>query len=141
MTKIIVAISLLVTSLIFVVIMVLGGQKADETLLVEKNVIDNSIVENSEEKPEEDIFYWGATCPYCHDVQKWMEEQGVEEKIKITSKEVYNNQANYSELITRAKSCGLNTQRVGVPFFYTIDGNCLVGYPDIIEYLTEKISK
>jgi glutaredoxin len=141
MTKLIISISLLVTSLVFIVVIIMGGQQNEELSLAENGQeIEQANTEDSE-KVDADIFYWGATCPYCHDVQEWMKEQAVEEKIKITSKEVYKNQANYSELITRAKSCGLNTQRVGVPFFYTIDGNCLVGYPDIIEYLTEKISK
>ena len=108
---------------------------------------DNSDKETSEvlaenvKKIDADIFYWGSTCPYCHDVQEWMEENDVEEKIEILSKEVYNNEANSRELTARAESCGMDTQRIGVPFLYTLDGECLVGSPNIIEYLTDRIAQ
>jgi glutaredoxin len=86
-----------------------------------------------------DIFYWGDGCPHCHTVQEWIKENNVEEKIEIISKEVYNNRANSAELTVRAESCGMDTQRIGVPFLYTIDGQCLVGSPNIIDYLAAKI--
>jgi hypothetical protein len=35
----------------------------------------------------------------------------------------------------------MDTQRIGVPFLYTIDGQCLVGTPKIIEYLSAKIAE
>ncbi len=88
-----------------------------------------------------DIFYWGEGCPHCQDVKEWMAEQKVSEKIEVISKEVYNNQANSQELTARAKSCGLDTQRIGVPFLYTIDGDCIIGTPKIIEYLSQKIAQ
>ncbi|MGF3555291.1 MAG: hypothetical protein ACQXXF_08545 [Thermoplasmatota archaeon] len=29
------------------------------------------------------VFYYGATCPHCKDVEEWMKKNKVEEKIKI----------------------------------------------------------
>ena len=117
---------------------VLNGQglskKAD-------NTEQESVVAQAGEPVDNDIFYWGDGCPHCQDVKDWMAEQKVSEKMEVISKEVYNNQANSQELTARAKSCGLDTQRIGVPFLYTIDGDCIIGTPKIIEYLSQKIAQ
>ena len=84
------------------------------------------------------IFFYGNTCPHCDDVEDWMEENKIEEKIKITKKEVYDNQQNARELTQVAQKCGLQTDSVGVPFLYA-EGKCLVGTPDIINYLSKKV--
>lgn len=84
------------------------------------------------------VFYYGNTCPHCSDVEEWMEENKIEEKIKIIKKEVYDNQANSLELVEVAKKCGLSTNGIGVPFLYTPEGKCLIGTPDIIAYLGDK---
>lgn len=85
------------------------------------------------------VFYYSVTCPHCADVEDWMKENGVEEKIKIEKKEVYNNKANAFELTKIAAKCGLDTDSIGVPFLYTPDGRCLIGTPNIIDYLSEVI--
>ncbi len=141
MTKLIITISLLVTSLVFIAVIVMGSQQGEELPLADNGQQTEQEGTEAGEKVDADIFYWGTTCPYCHDVQDWMEEQGVEEKIEVISKEVYNNRANSLELSARAESCGMDTQRIGVPFLYTIDGRCLVGSPDIIEYLEGRIAE
>lgn len=142
MTKIIVTLSLLITSLVFIAVIIMGSQQNEELLIVNSDQqIEQVATENSEEISA-DIFYWGTTCPHCHDVQDWMEEQEVEDKIDIISKEVYHNQANSLDLTAKARSCDLDTRRgVPVPFLYTIDGDCLIGSPDIIEYLEGRITE
>lgn len=84
------------------------------------------------------IFFYGNTCPHCADVEKWMKENKIEEKIEIVKKEVYDNRANSLELVKTAESCGIDTKSIGVPFLYTPEGKCLVGTPDIIAYLSDK---
>lgn len=86
------------------------------------------------------IFFYGNTCPHCEDVEKWLKDNKVEEKLKITKKEVYDNKTNALELSKRAESCGLPTDSVGVPFLYTPEGKCYVGTPDIITYFSQKIA-
>lgn len=117
---------------------VLNGQglskKADNT---EKE----SVAEQVGEPVDKDIFYWREGCSYCQDVKDWMKANAVEEKIEIVSKDIYNNRNDYDELTARVKSCGMDTQRIAVPFLYTVDGQCLVGAPPIIEYLTAKIAE
>lgn len=94
--------------------------------------------ENSDNKNEEMVFYYGNTCPHCKDVENWMEENKIEEKLKIVKKEVYDNKANASELFSVAKKCGINSSSIGVPFLYTQEGKCLIGTPDVTNYLKEK---
>jgi len=90
---------------------------------------------------EVQVLYWGTTCPYCHDVIEWIEENHIDDSLAIVQKEVYNNQVNAAELSAKAESCGLNTSRIGVPFLYTSEGTCLIGAPDITQYLQLKASQ
>lgn len=84
------------------------------------------------------IFFYGNTCPHCADVEEWIEENKIEEKIEIVKKEVYDNRANSLELTKTAEDCGLPTDSIGVPFLYTLEGKCLIGTPDIVGYLSDK---
>lgn len=84
------------------------------------------------------ILYWGTTCPHCHDTIDWIKENKIDEKITVVLKEVYENQQNSLELTKKAKSCGMNEYSIGLPLMYTIDGNCLIGTPDITQYLSDK---
>lgn len=86
------------------------------------------------------IFYYGITCPHCQQVEKWMKDNKIEEKTKIIKKEVYNNRENSLELEKVAKTCGLSTSSIGVPFLFTPEGKCLMGTVDVINYL-KKITK
>lgn len=138
LNKIIIFLSLAIIIYLLLDLFILNGRP-----LFKKNASQNAL-ENSETVTAPvtaDIFYWGEGCPHCQDVKDWMAEQKVSEKMEVISKEVYNNQANSQELTARAKSCGLDTQRIGVPFLYTIDGDCIIGTPKIIEYLSQKIAQ
>ncbi|MCR4326609.1 MAG: hypothetical protein NUV52_03065 [Candidatus Roizmanbacteria bacterium] len=85
------------------------------------------------------VFYYGNTCPHCADVEEWMKKNNIEKKIKIVKKEVYENKVNAMELEKKAKSCGLATDSIGVPFLYTPEGECLLGTPDIVNYLRDTL--
>jgi len=85
------------------------------------------------------IFYYGNTCPHCADVEKWMKENKLEEKVRVVKKEVYDNKANALELSQVAQKCGISADSIGVPFLYTPEGKCLIGTPDIIDYFSEKL--
>lgn len=90
---------------------------------------------------ETNVFYWGTTCPHCHEVIEWMEENNIEQELNITRKEVYENQENAADLSKKAESCGMDTSRIGVPFLYTNNGNCIVGTPDIINYFENQVKQ
>jgi len=79
---------------------------------------------------KEIIFYYGETCPHCHDVKKYFTENNTHSKIQFMEKEVYNNRDNQNDLVKTAEYCGLNTKKIGVPFLWT-GQECLIGQPDI----------
>ena len=85
----------------------------------------------------EPILYYGDECPHCKEVEEWLRTNKVEEKIKFSKKEVWNNRQNATELAEVAKSCGLDASSIGVPFLYA-EKECLIGTPDIKKYFTEK---
>lgn len=89
-------------------------------------------------KNSEPIFYYGNTCPHCKDVEEWFKANKIEEKIKFSQKEVYDDRQNAAELTKVAASCGMDTNNIGVPFLYA-DNKCLVGSPDIIKYFSDKL--
>jgi len=93
--------------------------------------------ENTLPSPNQIVFYYGITCPHCQEVERWMKEKKIEEKIKVIKKEVYQNQANQQELSYVAQKCNLNPSMIGVPFLYT-DGQCFIGTPDVEKKLAEK---
>ncbi len=120
------------------------------TIVVVGSNKDNQITETKLQLTQEnesvddtsaDILYWGTTCPHCHDTIEWIEKNDIEEKISIVRKEVYNNQANSIDLSAKAKSCGLDEINIGVPFMYTSQGECLIGTPDITNYLQQKVNQ
>ena len=85
------------------------------------------------------VFFYGNTCPHCKDVDVWMRENNVEKILEIQKKEVYDNAANALELEKAAKQCGLATDSIGVPFLYTPEEICIMGTPDIIDYLEKQL--
>jgi len=82
------------------------------------------------------VFFYGNTCPHCTDVEEWIKENKIEEKITIVKKEVYDNQQNALELNQAATNCGLPTDSIGVPFLYA-EGKCITGTSNITSYLSE----
>lgn len=115
-------------ALIFVIVgllsaVVLGSRSNKDDTQTPTGV--NSSVAPSSINSQAPIFFYGNTCPHCKDVEEWMKENGIEEKIDIVKKEIYDNQANALELTNAAKSCGLPTNSIGVPFLYTPRENAL----------------
>lgn len=88
-------------------------------------------------KPEM-ILFFGDTCPHCKNVETYINENGVKNKLNFQELEVYNNKTNARLLGDKAKQCGLDTSSgVGVPFFF--DGEkCFQGDEPIIEFFKTK---
>ncbi len=84
------------------------------------------------------IYYYGVTCPYCRELEKFIEENKIEEKITITKKEVYQEKQNANELAIVAKYCGLNINDVGLPFIL-VEKKCIMGLEEIKEYFQKYI--
>ena len=83
--------------------------------------------------PEGIILFYGQDCPHCENVDEFLSQNNIEEKIKITHLEVYYNTDNQNILAQVMKKCEMQANQVGVPFLW--DGEiCTVGDGPIIEY-------
>ena len=80
------------------------------------------------------ILFYSDSCPHCQNVEAYINENGISNKIKFSQKEVSRSQTNATLMERKANDCGLDTtQGLGVPFFF--DGKeCLVGDESIINY-------
>jgi len=85
------------------------------------------------------ILFYGVTCPHCKNVEAYLEENGVAEKVDFAMKEVYLDKGNATLLADKAKACG-RTGSIGVPFLWN-DGECISGDVKIIEFFKKKISE
>lgn len=111
-------------------------------LWYEKNKNKTPTNETTTENQSESqiILFYGDGCPHCKIVEEYINENNVQNKISFAQKEVYYNQNNAKELETKAKTCGLPTNSIGVPFLW--DGEkCLIGDQDIINFFKQKTNE
>lgn len=80
------------------------------------------------------ILFYGQECPHCKDVDDYIVQNKIEEKVRFRKLEVWHDQGNANLLLSKAIYCKIDTKDgVAVPFLY--DGkNCLIGTPDIINF-------
>lgn len=83
--------------------------------------------------PEGIILFYGDTCPHCKNVEEFMVQNDVLNKVQITQLEVYNNKDNQNILAQVATKCNIETSQIGVPFLWTGE-DCIVGDEPIIDY-------
>ncbi|MDP1833406.1 MAG: hypothetical protein Q8L11_00540 [Candidatus Moranbacteria bacterium] len=76
------------------------------------------------------ILFYGKECPHCHDVEKFIEDNKITEKVRFDSLEVWHNDANKKFFLEKIKECGIAEEKAGVPMLYA-RGECLIGTPDI----------
>lgn len=86
------------------------------------------------------IFFYGANCPFCVNVENFMTENKVEEKIQFEKKEVFYDENNANLLLKIVQKCGLPDDKIGVPMLWDgYNSKCIVGDKDIINFFQEKI--
>ena len=86
------------------------------------------------------VLYVGDGCPHCANVEKFLSDNNLTDKIALTKKEVYNNQSNADELMAKAAACGYNSTAVGIPFL-AVNGQCWEGDGPIIKYFQDNYLK
>ena len=85
-------------------------------------------------------LYYRTDCPHCQNVEKFLADNKVSEKISFNQKEVGSNSQNASELVAKAKICQLNTNEILVPFLW--DGaKCFIGDSNIIDFFKKKMEE
>lgn len=83
------------------------------------------------------VLFYGDGCPHCANVDEFIKENKIDEKISFEKKEVFNNQDNAKELVDLSQKCGLPSDQVGVPFLWD-DSKCYVGDTDVINFFKQK---
>lgn len=86
------------------------------------------------------VLFYGRECPHCKDLDKFLEENRIAEKVQFDRLEVFHNSKNGAILTEKAQECGIeNEKEIGVPFLYDIQENkCFVGAPDIEDFFAKK---
>ena len=86
--------------------------------------------------PQGIVLFYGQGCLHCADVEKFISDNNIDSKLKITRLEVWYNNANQQLLAqVAAQKCNINTNSVGVPFLYDGSGKCYIGEVDVPNFL------
>lgn len=86
------------------------------------------------------VLFYGTDCPRCQNVEEFIKENKVDEKIFFVRKEVFNNEKNATELIEKAQKCRFSSADISIPFLWA-DSQCLVGDEDIINFFSRQIER
>lgn len=86
------------------------------------------------------LLFYGRECPHCKDVDKFIEENKIAEKVPFDRLEVFHNSQNQAILTAKARQCGIEDEKeIGVPFLYDAQENkCFIGTPEIEDFLAQK---
>jgi len=84
--------------------------------------------------PEGIILFYGQDCPHCKNVDDFVVQNKIEDKIKFTKLEVWYNKDNQVILAEVVLKCGITSNQVGVPFLYDGNNKCYVGDVDAINF-------
>lgn len=97
--------------------------------------------DNSPSYVNQTILFYSLTCPHCKNVEAFISENNVTQKINITQLEVGLNQTNANLLIKIGNEAKLEKGYIGaVPLLYSA-GQVYVGDTPIIEYLNQTMKK
>lgn len=121
-----------ISAALFLIVLVFG------IFILNKNKEPGTIVPDGDKPAKSKIvLFYGEGCPHCANVEKYLENNDVKNKISFANKEVYYNQKNANEMAAKAKICDMTTDSIGVPFLW--DGEkCLIGDVEIINFFKTK---
>ena len=105
----------------------------------EKNIEQSTPAQ--EQNPDAKIvLYYSNQCPHCKNVEEYIAQNDVENKIEFAQKEVGDNRTNANEMIGKATLCNIQDKSLGIPFLWDGENGdkCLMGDKDIIEYFEIK---
>jgi glutaredoxin len=86
------------------------------------------------------MFFYGRECPHCQDVERFLKENALAEKMEFDAIEVWHNNENAKLLFAKARECGMAEKEVPVPFLYA-KGQCFIGTPPVEEFFTDAMEK
>ena len=106
-----------------------------------ETAIDSATKQNNTTEQESiAILFYGEGCSHCAEVQQWLDDNKVREKIKFEEKEIRYNKDNSKLLNEKAQVCKINDDEVGVPFLFdTVNNKCFVGKVEVENFFKGKI--
>ena len=72
------------------------------------------------------VLFYGELCPHCKDLEKFIEEKGIKQKVDFLELEVSFNKKNGQFLLEKAEECDIPEEEIGVPFLYAGENVWLV---------------
>ncbi|MFA5776919.1 MAG: hypothetical protein WC906_00515 [Parcubacteria group bacterium] len=122
--------------IVMLVIIAIGGI----AFFAFKNKNDNSQkIDTGEKNANIILFYWKG-CPHCENVDKFIQENKVKEKIQFDELEIFYEKNNAKLMEEKAGECGIDTKELGVPFLWN-SGKCFSGDADIINFLKSQLGE
>ncbi|MDD2224559.1 MAG: hypothetical protein PHP97_00140 [Candidatus Shapirobacteria bacterium] len=101
-----------------------------------------SLTQNNSMPQNNYILFYGTTCPHCKIVEEFVSTNQIDQKLKISQLEVYENESNkttFSKMVQQICPDQLSNGGLPVPFLVDQkDQKCIIGDAPITEYLTEK---
>jgi hypothetical protein len=85
--------------------------------------------------PEGIILFYGDGCSHCKNVDEFIMQNKITDKVKFVNLEVWSNKDNQTILGEVALKCGINLGSVGVPLLYDGNSKCYIGDIDAIDFL------
>lgn len=64
------------------------------------------------------LYFYGATCPHCIELNKQLDEADILEELSIEKREVWYNNENQKVFQEVVNQIGLDESKVWVPFVY-----------------------
>lgn len=116
-------------NLIYILILILLSAGTWWVFTVSKNAKLQGKIETSDR-----ILFYGETCPHCKEVEKYITDNNIKEKIQFSEKEIYKNRDNAKLLLEKAKGCGIKESEVGVPFLWVAPNTCHMGKEEVINF-------
>ena len=96
--------------------------------------------DNQPQEPDNEIIlFYRDGCPHCENVDNYIEENNIEEKITFSRKDAQQNSGLFRQ---KAKICNIPESRLGVPFLWNgPDTACFMGADQIINFFESKTNE
>ncbi len=92
----------------------------------------------SVEVPKGIILFYGNGCPHCQQLEEFLTDHKINERVSHTKLEVFENESNAQILLETARRCKISDDQIGVPFLW--DGEkCYLGYPDVEKFFRDQL--
>ncbi|MDX9913001.1 MAG: nitrophenyl compound nitroreductase subunit ArsF family protein [Candidatus Moranbacteria bacterium] len=84
------------------------------------------------------VFYFSDDCPECTNIEKYLMENDVKNKIGFEEKNIDKNEVDAQQMAEDAMYCNVDEESFGAPFLWA-EGKCYTGEQDIINFFDDSL--